>query len=139
MHCKVCLRRLEDHGYDDGNYGLNSNKPCISCGKSFNEHHLSCGHCGETFCGSHVLPQNHNCQKYKRPVEHPGKVPAGSTGREESIYHGFTIVAGIGVFILGAWLYIGNTSGTHATFPFAGFITMTIGFVMIGAGAGGKL
>jgi hypothetical protein len=40
------------------------------------------------------------------------------------------IIGGISL-LLGIYLYIGNTTGTHPTFPYAGFIVMSVGVVII--------
>ena len=60
---------------------------------------------------------------------------AESKGPEEA----WTIVAAVGptlvglaVYVAGADLYIGNTTGQHPTFPYAGCITSNIGgFVLV--------
>lgn len=53
---------------------------------------------------------------------------------------GAVLLAGVGtlIILLGVGLLIGNVTGVFPTFPFAGFIVMTIGGVIAGAaGAGG--
>ncbi len=50
---------------------------------------------------------------------------------------GLVILAGIACFALGIWLYVGNKSGLHPTFPFAGFISMTCGSGLLAYGARG--
>jgi len=44
-----------------------------------------------------------------------------------------TVVGGL-VFLVGAGLFIGNITGMFPTVPFAGFVVMTIGGAMVGAG-----
>jgi hypothetical protein len=40
------------------------------------------------------------------------------------------------IFLLGVGLFIGNVTGLFPTFPFAGFIAMTVGSLLFGAGRG---
>jgi hypothetical protein len=42
-----------------------------------------------------------------------------------------TALFGLSLFIGGVALYYGNTTGEFPTFPYAGFITMSIGFYLI--------
>ena len=44
-----------------------------------------------------------------------------------------TVVGGL-IFVLGAFLWIGNVSHLFYSFPFAGYITMTLGGAILGAG-----
>jgi hypothetical protein len=50
---------------------------------------------------------------------------------------GKAIVSGCGglVFVLGVGLFLGNVTGLFPTFPFAGFLVMTLGGALLGAGA----
>ena len=57
----------------------------------------------------------------------------GDEGRWPGLVILGVVVVGIGVFLL-----LGNMSGRFPTFPFAGFITMTIGSMIIGAGWRGR-
>jgi len=40
-------------------------------------------------------------------------------------------VLGIGLIILGVFLYVGNRSGHFPTFPYAGFLSMSCGFIIL--------
>ena len=55
--------------------------------------------------------------------------PANATGGGILL----TVLGGI-IFLLGVGLFLGNTSGLFPTVPFAGFVLMTIGGAMFGAG-----
>jgi hypothetical protein len=50
---------------------------------------------------------------------------------------GKAFLAGFGglVFLLGVGLFLGNTTGLFPTLPFEGFIVMTVGGLLMGAGA----
>jgi len=49
---------------------------------------FKCNYCGQTFCGEHRLPENHNCPEYWR-VKVPKEQPPAKSG---SWYHsGFTV------------------------------------------------
>jgi len=132
MKCKLCGKKLEGHTFDDGSTGLSKDRKCKTCGRLFSDHGVQCGDCGEIFCGDHYAPIIHVCRGKKKL-----QTAAGLQTRENVPQSGIMILAGIALFILGVWLYIGNKSGTHPTFPFAGFITTTVGFAMMGYGARG--
>jgi membrane-bound ClpP family serine protease len=51
---------------------------------------------------------------------------------------GVLTVLGSVVFVLGVGLLIGNVTGIFPTLPFAGFVVMTIGGAMVGAGSRGR-
>jgi hypothetical protein len=57
-----------------------------------------------------------------------------STTRRERLGADFMALLGGLVFILGLALFLGNISGLFRTFPFAGFLVMTLGGAMRGFG-----
>jgi hypothetical protein len=66
---------------------------------------------------------------------------AGKTGdgdKAGDLFEVGAILLGIVLVAAGLYLFVGNVSGTHATFPFAGFITMTLGAIFLAAGFGNK-
>jgi hypothetical protein len=125
--CMVCGTCLEEHIFtSEGEIVLHDpHKPCDTCGKSWQLHSFRCGHCGESFCWDHVLPFNHYCHGMpsRDPINRYAKV--------------FAIIVGIILIPLGFFLVAGNRSGIFPTFPFAGFITSTGGFLMLGYGLRG--
>lgn len=122
--CMVCGKELEKHIFTtEGEIVLHDpQKPCDTCGKSWQFHSFTCGHCGESYCWDHVMPFNHYCHGMPSsdPITRYSKV--------------FAIIAGLILIPLGFFLVIGNRSGIFPTFPFAGFITSTGGFLMLGYG-----
>lgn len=136
MFCEECGKRLEDHAFWSSSPNLALSTACTGCGKPLEAHRITCGHCGRGFCGEHAHPAMHECPQTLRPVassENTG-VSSGGTG----MYMTLVTMAGIGVVILGFGLVAGNISGAFPTFPFAGFLTSSLGFAMVGYGAEGK-
>lgn len=136
MFCEECGTRLEDHGFSTSAGNLTRESLCQDCGRPLSGHRVVCGHCGRGFCASHAHPLHHNCAQTIKPI--PGTREELHPGIGNSMYMTIAILGGIGVFILGLVLIVGNRSGVFPTFPFAGFITTTLGLVMIGYGAKGN-
>lgn len=146
MFCTECGQKLEDHdfvskdsvfNYHDLNV-IRYTAPCDTCGKNLFDHPVRCPYCGRVFCRNHALPQKHDCQNIP---PHPPSPPPRVYSLEEK-FHAFLValiqiiivVAGIAIILWGAGIAMDNRSGHHVTFPFAGYITSTIGFLVIVAG-----
>lgn len=134
MFCEECGKRLEEHPFRSSSPNLALATACIDCGKPLEAHRITCGHCGRGFCGEHAHPAMHDCSQTIRPVGSVGSETMTGAG----MYMTLVTLAGIGVVVLGFALVAGNVSGTFPTFPFAGFLTTTLGFAMVGYGAEGK-
>jgi hypothetical protein len=61
--------------------------------------------------------------------------PVTRASSQDSVSGAILAVLGLVLLIGGVVLFIGNLSGIFPTFPYAGFITSSIGIAMIGAAA----
>ena len=130
---------------------------CDKCGRESGQSYAQCTRCWGTYCMDHRLPENHGCaagqkdnpsagrteridrdqdwynpSSGNRPFSHANKT--GTLTPAENFKNIIEILAFfLGVFFIigGFFLFIGNRTGLHPTFPFAGFITMTLGFGMV--------
>jgi hypothetical protein len=59
--------------------------------------------------------------------------PVSRAAPQDSVSGAIPAVLGLVLLIGGVALFIGNLSGIFPTFPYAGFITSTIGLAMMGA------
>jgi hypothetical protein len=136
MFCEECGKKLEDHNFNSQASNLTPESLCQDCGRPLAGHRVTCGHCGRGFCASHAHPFHHTCTQSVKPI--PGTREELHPGTGTSLYGTLVILGGIGVFIFGLFLVVGNKSGVFPTFPFAGFITTTLGLVMVAYGVQGK-
>lgn len=136
MFCEECGKKLEDHRFSHSGGNLTLQSLCLSCGRPLSSHRLTCAHCGRGFCGDHAHPLSHDCQQTLMPLG--SSRGEAATGAGMDIYMGLTLLGGIVAVVLGFFLVIGNRTGIFPTFPFAGFITMTVGFAIAGYGVNGK-
>ncbi len=154
--CTECGKRLEDHEYGNRQmedsplqeFGISFDHrnldiieytaPCDTCGKNLFDHPVRCRYCGRVFCRQHAKPENHACTNIPPPPPPPPQ-PVLSTGEKvafglEVAVQVVIILIGIAIVIWGFGIAADNRSGRHVTFPFAGYITSTIGFLIIAAG-----
>jgi hypothetical protein len=134
---------------------------CDKCGRETGQRYAECTRCGGTFCIEHRSPEDHGCvpartdgpareqaeridrdQDWYNPSS--GARPFSNAGRSQaktgtltsaenvqaileiiSFFVGLLMIAG------GIYLFFGNTTGLHPTFPFAGFITMSVGGIFV--------
>jgi hypothetical protein len=138
---------------------------CEKCGREVGSSYSQCVRCGGAFCSDHRRPEVHGCmpaagpragdeepairierdQEWYNPKEPSRKsssrAGAGKTGDGDDpgdLFEVGAILLGIVLVAAGLYLFVGNVSGTHATFPYAGFITMTLGAIFLAAGFGNK-
>src|SRR5262249_39723162 len=62
-------------------------------------------------------------------------VPSQCNPSPNPVGKAFLTGCGTVVFLLGVGLFIGNITGLFPTFPFAGYIVMMVGGLLLGAGA----
>jgi len=64
----------------------------------------------------------------------PAESSAGGEvrGRTRRVIRAILLVAGCATFVLGAALFLGNRTGEFPTFPFAGFIVLLFGSILVG-------
>ena len=118
---------------------------------------IRCKYCGNIHCIDHHLPKNHNCPGLleKEKVREQGSIiyrspdsistteidrPSFFEKHDEMVEkiieaHSFNLLRlfGIVLIFIGGCLVIGNIRGWFPTFPFAGFITMIIGWLLLRA------
>jgi hypothetical protein len=132
---------------------------CEYCGFDPGISYSQCSLCGGTFCRAHKLPQDHQCVKLKewnnedgvKKTQATSYIPSTSkrlkfhkiiTLEFTSLFNkvktpayvvGYiaALMLGIGMIIFGVYLFVGNRTGLNPTFPYAGFITMSFGFVIV--------
>ena len=82
-----------------------------------------------------------NAQRAEQPPLPKAKIrprpeaPVNRTEHKSQIPASCLLLALGGILVIGGGvLVIGNTSGAFPTFPFAGFLTSTIGFAMLAVG-----
>lgn len=123
---------------------------------------IRCKYCGNIHCIDHHLPKNHNCPGLleKEKVREQGSIiyrspdsistteidrPSFFEKHDEMIekiieaHSSKNILLwwlGVVFIFIGGFLFIGNVSGNFPTFPFVGFITMTIGWLLLRALSG---
>ena len=100
----------------------NSTVPCPHCGKDLFLYR------GVRAVGTPPVMQGGAI----RPME-----PANYTQSTQQTGQALKLLSKIGgfiLFIIGVALLVGNTTGLFVTFPFAGFVTMTIGGALFGIG-----
>ncbi len=129
---------------------------CDYCGFDPGTLYSQCSLCGGTFCRIHKSPPDHQCariDKWKTQGEEnksqassfihsdnenvkfqkggpDESTPSSNTVMKTALVLGILIFS-IGLIIFGVFLYVGNRSGQFPTFPFAGFFTMSFGFLLL--------
>jgi hypothetical protein len=71
--------------------------------------------------------------RFKVDISQPKSGDVIIVYEEDSITSSVLFFSGVLVFIVGIFLVVGNLSGSFPTFPFAGFLTTTVGSLMISA------
>ena len=119
---------------------------CTICGEQVTS--FKCNLCGNFYCIDHHL--NHTCSNVgkEKVKEQPNisyiphierkksktsnsKINSRSSNIGHSSENGIFGLIGFLLMIIGILLFIGNLSGASPSFPFAGFITMSIGWLFV--------